>query len=143
VIQAFVQRFDSQREVLLQKFRESHPKDYMAIVRAVVELLSDVYEYDSPDPERIHQIDDGDYQGTLLFVVGAQGYQPSTYWAVTVGYGSCSGCDTLEAIRDYSDGDPTEEQAKNYLTLALDILRGLKRISGYGDDNEEVQPCPT
>ena len=82
-------------------------------------------------PERIHKIDDGDYQGTLLFVIAAKGYQPSKYWAVSVGYGSCSGCDTLEGIK--SDGDygesPNKQQIADYMTLALHIVQGLKQIT--------------
>lgn len=76
----------------------------------VVEMLAAaIDECDAPHPERIHQIDDGDYQGTLIFVIGAGGYQPSRYWYVKVGYGSCSGCDTLQAIRGYEDDAPTKE----------------------------------
>lgn len=48
-----------------------------------------------------------------------------------VGYGSCSGCDTLEAIRDYSSEKPTPEQVKDYMALALHIVQGLKKM---GDD---------
>lgn len=77
----------------------------------------------APDLTRIHEIDDGDYQGTLLFVVAAQGYQPSTYWATKVSYGSCSGCDTLEAIWDMGEG------AGDYYTLALHMIQGLQEIT--------------
>jgi len=40
----------------------------------------------------------------------------------------CSGCDTLEGIRGYEDGTPTDEQANEYLTLALHIVQRLKVI---------------
>lgn len=109
------------------KFRESHPSDYVDIVKAVVEAVT-TDEYNDIDPERIHTIDDGDYQGTLLFVIAAKGYQPSDYWAVFVSYGSCSGCDTLQAIRDYENDTPTEDQVSQYMTLALHIVQGLKKI---------------
>ena len=45
-----------------------------------------------------------------------------------VGYGSCSGCDTLEGIRHYNDDKPTEEQVRDYMTLALHIVQGMKRM---------------
>jgi len=48
-----------------------------------------------------------------------------------VSYGSCSGCDTLEAIRDYSGDTPTEKQLDEYMTLALHVVQGLRQISGY------------
>jgi hypothetical protein len=82
----------------------------------------------NPDPERIHVIDDGDYQGTLVYVIGSKNYQPDVYWYVKVSYGSCSNCDTLAAIRDNANTPPTAEQIKDYITLALHIVQGLKEM---------------
>lgn len=127
MIAKFIERFDAKREALRAQFKEKAPSDYADIVRAVVGAVRDEDEYASPDPDRIHRIDDGDYQGTLVFVIGAGGYQPSTYWYVKVDYGSCSGCDTLEGIRDYQDA-VSDEQAEQYLTLALHVLQGLKEM---------------
>jgi hypothetical protein len=96
-------------------------------------ILNQGDRYGEPDPTRIHQIDDGDYQGTLLFVIAASGYQPSDYWYVKVGYGSCSGCDTLQAIDGYggySDEAPSKDQVDDYMTLALHIIQGLKSMQG-------------
>jgi hypothetical protein len=129
MIQEFIDRWEAGgREKVQARFSEKHPECYRDIVKAVVEAIADSDAYRNPDPERIHGIDDGDYQGTLVFVIGESGYQPSTYWAVTVSYGSCSGCDTLEGIRSYDDDKPSEEQTKDYVTLALHILQGLKKI---------------
>jgi hypothetical protein len=130
VIEGFVKAWDAHKGMLRDKFAEKHPWNYKDVVLAVVEMFSaSSEEYDRPDPERIHEINDGDYQGTLVFVIGAQGYQPSRYWYVKVGYGSCSGCDTLESIRSYSDGKPTEEQINDYLTLSLHIVQGLREMN--------------
>lgn len=82
-----------------------------------------------PDPARIYQIDDGGYEGTLVFVIGAGGYKPSRYWYVKVGYGSCSVCDTLQAIRGYEGDAPTKEQVDAYMTLALHIVQGLREMN--------------
>jgi hypothetical protein len=117
------------KATLAGRFSAKHPENYADIVRAVVEILAaDEYEYDAPDPQRIHEINDGDYQGTLVYVIGAGGYQPDIYWYVKVGYGSCSGCDTLESIRGYKDDPPSQEQIKDYMTLALHIVQGLKKM---------------
>ncbi len=132
MIKEFVEKFENNKAKIEDLFREKHPNDYKEVVKNVVSVLTDD-EYGSIDPERIHVIDDGDYQGTLLFIIAATGYQPSEYWYVKVYYGSCSGCDTLESIRDYSDGKPTDEQVKDYMTLALHIVQGLKKT---GDDIE-------
>jgi len=124
-----VARYDDKKEELRAKLAVAHPS-YEDIVKYVVETVTDPDEYDSLDPNRIHVIDDGAYQGTLLFVIGAKGYQPSKYWSVYVDYGSCSGCDTLEGIRRMSGyGDlPNEEQVKDYMTLALHIVQGIREI---------------
>jgi len=129
MIDEFVKRFDEKRTELADVFREKHPYSYIDVVRAVVKAMH-TDDYDSIDPERIHQIDDGDYQGTLLFVIAATGYQPSNYWYVKVDYGSCSGCDTLMAIHDYGDDPPTDKQVSDYMTLALHVVQGLRKMDG-------------
>jgi hypothetical protein len=130
MIKEFAEKFESNKAKVEGFFREKHPEDYKEVVKNVVSVLADD-EYGSIDPERIHVIDDGDYQGTLLFVIAATGYQPSDYWYVKVSYGSCSGCDTLQSISGYSDERPNDEQIKDYMTLALHIVQGLKKM---GDD---------
>lgn len=127
MIQLFVDRFIANKPQLEALFTKAHPEDYKSLVAAVVTIISSD-DYGDLDFERVHQIDDGDYQGTLLFVIAAKGYQPSNYWAVKVSYGSCSGCDTLQDIRDYSDDPPTKEQVDKYMTLALHIVQELKEI---------------
>lgn len=127
MIQSFINSFNAKRDLLRQQFLAKRPDDYEQIVRMVVEAVSD-NEYDAISPERIHKIDDGDYQGTLLFVIAGRGYQPSNYWYVKVAYGSCSGCDTLEGIHGYSGAPVTETQADDYMTLALHIVQGLKKM---------------
>ena len=128
MIQKFVTKFDANRDVLMDQFKSKHPDSYSDIVKTLISVLSAGEDYGFPDPDRIHTIDDGDYQGTLVFVIAGKGYQPSDYWYVKVSYGSCSGCDTLQAIRGYGDRVPTESQAKRYFTLALHVMQGLKEM---------------
>ena len=133
MIKEFVKDWEDNKETIREAFSKAHPESYKEIVKAVISAISAAHDddYDYPDPDRIHQIDDGDYQGTLLFLIPAHGYQPSDYFYVRVGYGSCSGCDTLQAIRDYEDGPPTEKQVNDYMTLALHILQGIKRLPDW------------
>lgn len=137
MIKDFLERFESAKPTLLAGFKTAHPENYKAIVAAVVEAVrptgDHAYDWESPDPARIHEIDDGYYQGTLVYVIAAGGYQPSDYWYVKVGYGSCSGCDTLEGIREYSSDAPSDEQAAQYLVLATHIVQGLKKM---GNDDQ-------
>ena len=133
----FVNRFLSNKESLRETFAKKSLA-YAELVEAVIRVVSDPdaddYANPQPDPERIHVINDGDYQGTLLFVIGDTGYQPSDYWYVKISYGSCSGCDTLEGVGWWGDEEAaTEEQVDDYMTLALHIVQGLKKL---GNDDE-------
>jgi hypothetical protein len=123
-------------------FRAAHPEGYKEIVEAVVRVLGASGDYEAPDPTRITEIDHGDYQGTLVYVVGASGYQPSRYWATSVGYGSCSGCDTLQGISGYSSEPPTDSQVQEYMTLALHIVQEFRQVCGYTWGDTEA-PCAT
>ena len=124
-----VQLWEANKDKVKSVFEEAHPDSYKDVISAVVKMLHDASDdYEKPDPERIHEIDDGNYQGTLIYVIGCTGYQPSEYWYVKVSYGSCSGCDTLQSICGYSSKKPTEEQVKDYMTLALHIIQGMQKM---------------
>lgn len=137
MIQKFIDRFNENKETLEKKYAAAHPESYKEIVKDVVSIIGNKDDYGEPDPERIVEIDDGHYRGTLLYVIGAEGYQPSDYWYVMVSYGSCSACDTLQGIRTYLDEDkaPTKEQVKDYMTLALHIVQGIRKM--YPGKDEE------
>lgn len=128
MIPQFVQRWEAGKEQMRATFAAKHPDSYKDIVTGVLTILRGDEEYGRPDPEKLVEIDHGSYQGTLVYVVPEGGYQPSDYWYVQVGYGSCSGCDTLEAIRRYEDGAPSAEQVNDYMQLALHIVQGLKKM---------------
>lgn len=81
-------------------------------------------------------IDNGDYQGTQIFIIPSNTYQPSVedYVYTNTYYGSCSGCDTLQAISNYEEGFPDEEQIKDYMELSLHLLQKCKWLKEeYGD----------
>jgi hypothetical protein len=129
---SFVRAWEQNKFQVRSFFESAHPADYKDVVKAVVTMLNtSIDEYSRPDPERITEIDDGDYQGTLVYVIGATGYQPSDYWYVKVWYGSCSGCDTLQGIRDFEDGKPSEDQVEEYMTLALHLIQGIKEMGEH------------
>ena len=108
-----------------------HPGSYRELVTLVVGEVADrMTGYPVPDKSRVEEIDHGDYQGTLVYVIGATGYQPDDYWYVRVSYGSCSGCDTLESICGYSGEPPTDAQVGEYMTLALHIVQRMKKMDG-------------
>ena len=133
MIQKFVDRFLEKKDAVRAKLAEKHPEDYKELVSLVVGTIGSAGEKDygsNPDPERVTQVDDGDYQGTLLFTIGDDSYQPSKYWAIKIAYGSCSGCDTLMGINELGGDDdtPNPQQVDDYYTLCLHVVQGLKEI---------------
>lgn len=86
------------------------------------------------DADHITIIDNGDYQGTLLFMIPREVYQPNAgdYLLTYADYGSCSGCDTLLAIQDWGDKLPTEDQVKDYMTLCKDLVCNIVKPYNYG-----------
>lgn len=140
MIKEFVERWDKNKGSIRSMFEAGHPEDYEAIVKAVISnITTDSYGCCAPDPDKIHQINDGDYQGTLLFVIAEKGYQPSKYYYCMVSYGSCSGCDTLEAIRCHDSGKPSKEQVDQYMMLALHIVQWIKPMEQSDYVCDEVQ----
>lgn len=128
--QELVARFDAKRDeirgnLLNLLINSDYCIDYIDIVKVVIEAVH--YGYGTPDPERIHEIDDGDYQGTLLYVIPDDCYQPYNYWCAKVAYGSCGVCDTLQAILEGEYGHTVDEVVDALFTLALHIVQGLKK----------------
>lgn len=125
--------------------------DYIDLVKLVVDcILNDdqpINRYNgkiSWNSEKITIVDNGDYQGTQLFMIPLNTYQPCEYeYLMTyVGYGSCSGCDTLQAIQSWNDDLLTEKQVKDFMTLCKDLLTNMiKPYNGgwrFDEDFEEV-----
>ena len=143
MIKEFVAAWDQNKTKLEQYIRTHNQSEYNSYQKLVMILLDGVinpyfYEVlgmDTYDITKITVVDDGDYQGTQLFIIPKDTYQPSAsdyIWTYQY-YGSCSGCDALMAISEYDDGVPTEEQVKDYMTLELHLLQRMK----YMIPNEE------
>lgn len=129
MIEKFVRIWDEHKEEVEEVYRANHPNDYFSIVENIITLLNKYDEDYNKPSTKVHAINDGDYQGTLLFLIPTDTYQPDGYYYVKVYYGSCSGCDTLEGIRIYEyDKAPSEEQVKDYMMLSLHIIQCLKMI---------------
>lgn len=104
------------------------------------------------DEERITMIDDGQYQGTLLFLIPQVTMSPFhwQYLQTYVEYGSCSLCDTLEGIQEndkeytqsldklmkdtemsYAEAckglKPSKTQVEDYMTLCRNLICHMER----------------
>lgn len=78
-------------------------------------------------------LDHGEYQGTQIYILHRDTYQPSIedYYVFDNYYGSCSYCDTLLGIQYLDDSEyPTEEQLDEYMILYLHMIQRIKCL-GY------------
>jgi len=124
----FIQDWEKNKSTLENYYKttpQSEYHDYLVILKKTLELALPFFEFNLGS---ITEIDNGDYQGTKIFIIPLQTYQPSeTETAVTYfGYGSCSGCDTLQGIHNYDDRMPSDEQVRDYMTLSLHLIQQLK-----------------
>lgn len=95
---------------------------------------------DKLNADKITTIDDGEWQGTQIFIVPTVVYQPceSDYYWTSVWYGSCSACDALEAANGYKR---ETERVQAWSLLCLRMLQGLSRLTG--DDSQDEDPYYT
>lgn len=111
---------------------------YDDFVRMVVEhiLNPGCDDYERWDAKNITEIDNGDYQGTLLYLIPRDTYQPSEgeYLMTYAGYGSCSGCDAIHNIRSMSlyDEHVIANQIKCYMALCKDLVTNMIKPYNYG-----------
>jgi hypothetical protein len=137
MIKEVINQWDKNKEKLESYFKTTKQEEiagnYLSIVKKLFEL---VLLDDEWDIEKITVVDDGDYQGTQLFIIPKKTYQPSfdDYLITHTYYGSCSGCDTLESIRNYNDELPTHEQVSEYMTLALHLIQKMQKLVDYESD---------
>ena len=124
-----VKQWEENKHKLENYFRTTKQEeysDYEDIVRQLFKLCIPKSKDDIGwDLEKMTVIDDGEYQGTLIFIIPTKRYQPGVddYIVTDTYYGSCSGCDTLQGICDHNYGLPNEEQVREYMYLALNLLQ--------------------
>lgn len=128
-------------EVLCKELKLSQLNDYEykdLIKLSVTHVLNDNEDVEW-DTENITEIDDGDYQGTLLYLIPKSTYQPDEqeYLMTYVGYGSCSGCDTLQSIQ-YGYFEDQTEIIKEYMMLCKDIICNMIKPYNNGWRSENV-----
>lgn len=146
-----VDRWDKNKDRLQERIANSIDHNswgYETLVKLIIEeVLNPGAEsrYDTWDSEEITVIDNGDYQGSQLFLFHKNTYQPSPadYLITFEYYGSCSGCDTLMAIQDWSSYErklPTEIQIRDYMALCLNLIQQMRFPyweRGWFDEQDE------
>lgn len=144
MIKEFSERWNKYKGNLEEYFRNTKQEKYDSYCDIVKLLLEKVINQEETngykfDLNNITIVDDGDYQGTQIFIIPLDTYQPNEteYIVTNTYYGSCSGCDTLQAISEYDyDELPNEEQIADYMQLALHLLQKCKWL--YKEEKNEI-----
>ena len=159
MIRYCLKKWDKNRKRLEEAIRKDetiNECDYDYLMKLVVDYILNDEETEVGDSRwdssKITCINDGEWQGTLLFLIPALSYQPAEYeYLMTYAdYGSCELCDTLKGIRlemleknEWISGPPTEQQVRDYMTLCKDLVSNM--IKPYnkgwrgGDEFEPVE----
>lgn len=131
MIKYCLDKWEKNKDKLERALKDHSLRDtcgYGVLVKLIVEhILNDGDPKGDWNKDEIRKIDDGDYQGTLLFLIQRRAYQPSEYdYILTfINYGSCSVCDTLEHIQE-------EGNIADYINLCRDITANMIVPYNYG-----------
>ncbi len=114
----------------LPKFLEGRDfaPEYKELVKLVFDIIVNSDEEEFSDnrllTNRITQIDDGHYQGTLLFTIPFDTYQPEEYeYLMTyIGYGSCSGCDAMQRAYYSHNDEDIEGKVDDIMKICRDLV---------------------
>jgi len=135
----------------LKNFSGIRDCEYVDLVRITVDSILNDDEDDRWDTDKITAVDDGNYQGTQMFLIPKDTYQPAEYeYLMTyAGYGSCSGCDTLQRIREmiygewdsetgmYVIADIPNKAISDLMTLCKHLLENIIKPYNSGWRNDE------
>lgn len=131
--QAFIKKWERGKENLRKYFEVTPQSEYDEYPKIVSALIKHCLNYgvklqDEKFSEEFEVSDHGDYQGTQIFLLHKDVYQPDAYnyYVFDNYYGSCSGCDTLLGISECESGIPTKEQVDEYMTLCLHMIQRMK-----------------
>lgn len=145
MIKYALEKWEENKEVLRNTIQQTEKNmrsvwDYEEIVKLTCHCIFNEKVIDG-DPkiniDGITMIDNGDYQGTLLFMLPFDTDQPAEYeYLMTyVGYGSCSGCDTLQRIQldeIYYNDETEKDLVDSYLSICKDIVSNTIRPYNQG-----------
>lgn len=128
---------DELKEYIKHHKLEEYADDYKSLVKTLFKYVINAErtnDYERYDINDMKVIDDGEYQGTQIFILHKDTYQPTIddYVYTSNGYGSCSGCDTLLNITNYElDELPDDNQVADLMTLFLHLLQNCEKMKEY------------
>lgn len=144
MVKEFLEKWWKYKEDMETYFREKGNVSEISYYGIVIALVKNVLNRGvkwCKLSEEVCVIDDGDFEGTMIFIFHNDMCTPSItdYFFTHNYYGSCSGCDTLLSIVEGCGGKATDEQVKLLMRLAFDLLRNIKPMAADAQyDYEEI-----
>lgn len=127
----------------IQKDKKLQDCEYGYLVKLVVDHIFN--EDDEMalrwDADSITEVNNGSYQGTILWMIPLETYQPDEgdYLLTFVNYGSCSGCDTLLHLQAVMfDGKMDNKIVSGFMSLCKDLVCNTVKPYNSGWRNEEI-----
>jgi hypothetical protein len=145
MIKEIVQKWEENKAELEEYFRTTKQEEYDTyekIVRKIFDIVINTSDsvWENFYADKMTVIDDGDYQGTQLFIIPKRVYQPCVedYLMTDTDYGSCAGCDTLQSIAGYNyDKLPSSSQVRDYMTLSLHLIQKMRWLVEPNTDEQD------
>lgn len=125
---------DELKEYIKHHKLNEYADNYESLVKTLFKYVinaENTNDYERYDIDDMKVIDDGSYQGTQIFILHKDTYQPSItdYVYTSNYYGSCSGCDTLLWITGYCLDDlPNNDQVNDLMSLFLHLLQNCEKM---------------
>lgn len=138
MIEEFVKYWEAHKDNLKLWFEgklvDGEEPTYKDIVVAIVDNVFNADDNYASFSTDVVELDDGDYQGTKIFIIHRDIYEPDLddYYYTSDYYGSCGGCDTLLGIYETVPDD--KEKVKLLMNVALNLLQ---RFHKFLDGNEQ------
>ena len=145
MIKYCLRKWEENKDLLLEDIKNDkkiNSCNYKYLVEKVVKIILNkrVTSTDTVwDADKITEIDDGEYTGTLLYLIPEYTLEPAEheYLMTFVRYGSCPVCDTLQGVQTFRDECPNEAQVKDFMTLCKDLVTDMIKPYNYGWRNDE------
>ncbi|MCF8009588.1 MAG: hypothetical protein K9K32_07450 [Halanaerobiales bacterium] len=127
MIKEFAKAWNKNKDILEEKIKTTEINDYTDLLVLLIEevINPEMDNYEKLDTEKITVIDNGDYQGTQIYLIPQNTYQPSvSEYVVTHNYyGSCSSCDALLAAIGWGTEN---KDIKALMNITLHLLQRMK-----------------
>lgn len=143
MIKYCLEHWDRNKEVLQGYFQSHYENFFRELSYKQICRLTFLYILDRDDEDdikldldNITEIDNGDYQGTLLYLIPFDTYQPNEYeyFMTHTGYGSCSVCDTLLSLQSL---DNKKDMIKELMLICKDLIANCIVPYNYGWQHED------